>query len=95
MVWNRCSYQVPVMVGNNASTNKNHKFYNSTVKDISRVGGYYTTKARALCARFFDMGYPVKTQVENKLNKIYYYWGQTIDMSDQSVLTLTDSHLHD
>ena len=34
MVWNRCEYQVPPMVGTNNSTNKNHTFYNSTVHQI-------------------------------------------------------------
>ena len=34
IVWNRCSYQVPAMVGTNAYTNENHKLYNSTVQAI-------------------------------------------------------------
>ena len=36
---------------------------------ISRVGGDCTTKVGALCARFVDMGSPVKTQVKNGLSK--------------------------
>ena len=31
IVWNIYSYHVPAMVGTNASANKKHKFYNSTV----------------------------------------------------------------
>ena len=63
IVWNRCSYQVPDMVVTNASTNEKHKFYNSIVHSISRVGGYCATKVVALCARVIEMGSPVKTQV--------------------------------
>ena len=63
IVWNRCSYQVPVVVGTNASTNEKHKFYNSTVQAISRGGGDCDTKVGALCVFFVDMGAPVKTQV--------------------------------
>ena len=46
------------------------KFYKSTVQDISRGGGEYTTKVGTLCDRFVDMGALVKTQVENRLSKI-------------------------
>ena len=74
------------MVGTNAYTNKNHKFYNSTVRDISKRGGDCTTKVGALCARFFYMGAPVKTQVKNGLSKRFYFWGHTIGVSDQVVL---------
>ena len=35
VIWNRCSYKVPSVVGTNAPTKKNHKFYNSMVKEIS------------------------------------------------------------
>ena len=38
IVWNRYSYLIPAMVGTNASTNENHKFYNSTVQVVS-IGG--------------------------------------------------------
>ena len=58
IVQNRYSYQIPAMVGTNASTNKNYKLYNSTVQNISRGEGYYTTKVGALCARFVDMESP-------------------------------------
>ena len=63
IVWNIFSYQVPVMVGNNYSTNKNCKFYNSTVQAISTGVGYCDTKFGDLCNRFVGMGAPVKTQV--------------------------------
>ena len=35
IVWDRCAYQVPAIVGTNASTNEKHKFYNSTVQAVS------------------------------------------------------------
>ena len=63
IVSNICSYQVPAKVGTNASTNENHKFYNSTVQAISRGGLDCATKVGTLCAHFVDMGYTVKTQV--------------------------------
>ena len=58
------------------------------VKDISRVGGECTTKVGALCTHFFDMRAQVKTQVENMLSKLFDFWVQTIDVSDQAVFTL-------
>ena len=70
------------MVGTNASTNENHKFYNSSVQAISRGGGDCATKVGALCDRFVDMGSPVKNQVENGLSKLFDFRGQTIDTSD-------------
>ena len=48
-----------------------------------------------MCAFFVDMVAPVKTQVENGLSKLFDFWGQTIDTSDQAVFTLNDSGLHD
>ena len=62
---------------------------------ISRGGGDCVTKIGALCARFVDMGAPVKTQVENRLRKLFDLRGQTIDTSEQAVFTLNDSVLHD
>ena len=41
------------------------------------------------------MGDPVKTQVENGLNKLFSLRGYTIDVSDQVVFTLKDPGLHD
>ena len=38
---------------------------------------------------------PVKTQVENGLNKLFNLRGQTIDLSDQAVFTLKYLVLHD
>ena len=72
---NICSYQVPSMVETNASTNEKHKLYKSTVQAISRGEVDCTTKVGSLCARFVDMGAPVKTQVENGLSKIFDFWG--------------------
>ena len=91
---NTYSYQVPAMVGTNAYTNKNYKFYNSTVQAISRGGGYCATKVGDMCAWFVDMGPPVETQVENGLSKLFNFRGQNIDVSDQAVFTLNDSGLH-
>ena len=45
------------------------------------------TNVVALCARFVDMVSPVQIQVENGLSKIFDFWGQTVDVSDQYVLT--------
>ena len=95
IVCNRYSYQVPDMVGTNASTNKNHKLYNSTVQEISRGGGDWATKVGALCDRFVYMGSPVKTQVENGMSKLFNFWGHTINTSEQAVFTLNYSVLHD
>ena len=83
------------MVGTNASKNEKHKFYKSTVQAISRGGGYCATNVGAMCARFVDMGAPVKIQVENELSKLFDFRGQTINTSDQAVLTLKDSGLHE
>ena len=83
------------MVGTNASKNEKHKFYNSTVQDISRGGGDCATNVGSLCAFFVDMGAPAKTQVENGISKIFDLRGQTIDVSDQVVLILNDLGLHD
>ena len=44
---------------------------------------------------FFNMGYPVKTQVGNGLSKLFDLWGHTIDMSDQAFFILKDFGLHD
>ena len=52
MVLNKYLYQVPAIFGTNASTNGNHKFYNSTVQAISRGGGNCATDVGALCAHF-------------------------------------------
>ena len=82
------------MVGKNYSTNEKHKFYNSTVQAISRGGEDWYKKVGALCAYFVDMIYPVKTQVENVMSKIFNFRGQTIDMSDQAVFNLKDSGIH-
>ena len=63
------------MVGTNASTNKKHKFYKSTVQAISRGVGDCVTKVGDLCAHFVDIGSPVKTQLENVLSKIFDFLG--------------------
>ena len=95
IVWNSYSYQVPEMVGTNASTNEKHKFYNSIVQAISGGGGDCATKVGALCARFVQMVTPVKNQLESGLSKLFNFRGQTIDTSDQAVFTSKDSGLHD
>ena len=75
------------MFGTNSYTKKIHKFYYSMVQDISRRLGYLDTKVGALCARFVDMWDLVKTQVENRLNKILKLQGQTIYVADQAIFT--------
>ena len=52
IVWNRYSYQGPDLVGSNASTNENIKFYNSTVQEISRAVGDCATKVAVMCPLF-------------------------------------------
>ena len=61
------------MVGTNASTNKNHKFYRSMVHYYSIVVGDYAIKVGSLCACFVEMRAPVKTQVGNGLGKIFNF----------------------
>ena len=94
IVWNICSYMVPAMVRTNASTNKNHNFYNSTVQAILRRGDC-ATKVGALCDHFFSMGASVKTRIENRLSKLLDCRGQTFGVSDQAGFTLNDLVLHD
>ena len=83
------------MVGTNDYTNEKHKLYISTVRSISIGGGDCTTKVGDLCARFVDMGAPVKTQVENGLSKLFDLRCQTIDVYDQAVFTLKCLGLRD
>ena len=45
VVWDRCYYQVPSMVGINVSTNYRHKFYNETVQAKEEI----VAQRRALC----------------------------------------------
>ena len=95
IVRNRCSYNVTAMVGTNDYTNEKHKLYNSTLPEISIGGGDCATKVGSLCSRFFDMGAPVKTHVENGLSKIFDLRGHTIDVSDQAVFILKYLGIHD
>ena len=83
------------MVGTNASTKETHKLYNSTVQAISRGVGDCATKVGSLCARFVDIGAPVKNQGGNGLSKILDLWVQTIYVSDQGVFILKDLGNHD
>ena len=76
------------MVGKTASTNENHKLYNSTVQAISWWGGDCATKVGSLCDRFFDIEPQVQNQVENGLCKLLNFWGQTMDVSYQAFFTL-------
>ena len=71
------------MVGTNDSTKKNHRFFNSTVQEISRGGGNCATKVGTLCTRFVEMRAPVKTQVENRVIKLFDFWRQTIDTPEK------------
>ena len=57
------------MVGTNASTNKNHKFYNSMVYTILRIGGDFATKFGALCVLFFVIVFPVKTLLASHIDR--------------------------
>ena len=51
-IGNRCSYQAPVMVRTNASTNYKHRFYDAMAQAISQGRGYVSTNIEALCAHF-------------------------------------------
>ena len=57
--------------------------------------GRLCRKGRSHVCRFFYMGSPVKTHVENGLNNIFNLRGQTIGVSDQAVITLKDSSFYD
>ena len=70
-------------------------FYNLTVQDISRGGGYCAKKFGSLCDRFVDMLAPVKTQVESGISKLFDLRGQTIYVSDQAIIIIKDFGLHD
>ena len=48
-----------------------------------------------MCARFVDMGAPVKIQVKNGFSKLFNFRGHTIDVSYQAVFILKDSGLRD
>ena len=43
----------------------------------------------------FETRYPDKTQVENRLNKLFDFLGQNIYVSYQDVFFITDTGLHD
>ena len=64
VVWIICSYQVSAIAVTGASTNENHKFYNSMVHAISIGGGGCSTKVVHLRDHFVDMGSSVKIQPE-------------------------------
>ena len=65
------------------------------VQAISGGGVDYSMKVGALCAHCFDTESLVKTQLENGLNKLFNFQGQTIDVFDQAILTLKYLGLHD
>ena len=44
---------------------------------------------------FFETRYPDKTQVENRLNKLFDFLGQNIYVSYQDVFVITYTGLHD
>ena len=44
---------------------------------------------------FFDIGALAKIHEENGLKKIFGFWGQTTDVSDQAIFTFKGSVLHD
>ena len=82
------------MVGTNTSTNENHNL------QLNRAVHFY--RSRRLRHKgcipvwpFFYMVAPMKSQVENGLCKIFEFWGQTIDVSDQAMFTLKYSVFHD
>ena len=82
------------MIGTSASTNLNHKFYKSMEQAISRYVGECAANGGALCTHLFDMGYAMKTQVENVLNKLFNFQDKTSDVSDQAVFILKYLDIH-
>ena len=62
---------------------------------ILRWREYCATNFGDLWDRFVDMVSPVKTQVENILNKLFGFQGQRIEVSDQAIFTLEYSVTHD
>ena len=50
------------------------------MKAISGGWGDCATKVETMCDCFVDMRAPVKTQVENGLNKLLDLWGYNIDL---------------
>ena len=88
LMWNRCSYQVPVIFVTNESTNDNNKFYNMMVQYISWGWGDCDTKFVALRDRFFETRYPEKHRYENGLFKIFDLREQNVDVSNQAVFFL-------
>ena len=74
LVWTRCSYQVPVMVGTSDSKNDKYKFYNEMVHYISQWGIYYSIYVVALCMNFIDMEHLLKNKVSNCLENSLASW---------------------
>ena len=64
------------------------------VQAISRGGGDCNKKGGLMCARFSDIGSQAENQVENGLNIILNFRGQTIDVSDQAFIILKYFGLH-
>ena len=74
--------------GSSDGGNKHLYKLKAMLQDISSGEGDCATEVGAMCACFVDMGAPVKTQAENGLSKLFKFWGQTIDVSDQNIFTL-------
>ena len=94
LVQNRSSYQVLVMVGTNAYTNKNHKFYNASVHAISWRGGYCATNigehSRWGCRINFGIG-PVIFWKHGEVWNISYHLDQppqNLDSDDKKISAL-------
>ena len=81
------------MVGINASTNE---IIGYKTKHFRPFQDKEKTAPQRLepCTPFFDMGAPFKTQVENGISKLFDFWSQTIDVSDQAIFILNYFGLH-
>ena len=62
LVWNGCSYQVPVMIVTNAYSKKNHIFNNKMVQNILGEVGDCDTKVGYPFCHFLNMVSLVKTR---------------------------------
>ena len=78
------------MVRTNYSTVKNHIFYNKTAQSILQLVMDCAKKVGSMLYHFVYVGYPVKTQVENGMDKIFDLQGHNIDVYNQSMFALID-----
>ena len=82
------------MVGTNASTNENHKFYNSTVQAISIGGGDCATNFGDLCACFFIWEPRLKSRCKMVSLRSFVSEGRPLMCLNEPFFTLKDLVIH-